>query len=412
MRFILIFLLTLNVAFSQQSAQGLHISCPADQFHTHEMLTADIFTQKIRVNNLPSSAFSVVYHNVPESVINVVESAFQIWNRILISHVPITTHVYWEELDRNVLASAGAEKVYKNFKNAPIREVWYPSALAEAISGENLNGTDPDIKLRINKNIRWDYSLSSSPAGPSGTAGPGTFDLLSVVLHEITHGIGFLSSFDSSEEKKLKWGIENLPLIFDKSILDAQNQELVNNRFYSNNSEALFNAVTNHLTYFKIDSGYYKTRKPILYTTIPFNQSASLSHLANTPENFDDPRDRLMLPGLVANAKNQYPGNGILAMLYQMGWPLNSYELYREYPLPEGFLPYIVYPNPANNHIILSTKTNTEFKNEAYSILDLWGREIKTGWMNNAETEINLAGLSSGKYILKISTFTLPFIKY
>lgn len=94
------------------------------------------------------------------------------------------------------LGSAGATFVHANFANAPVAEVWYPTALADALAGVDLVPNNFDIVSSFNSRIddpaqegacltgrNWYYGVDHN----GGT----DFDFLNVVSHEIAHGLGF-----------------------------------------------------------------------------------------------------------------------------------------------------------------------------------------------------------------------------
>jgi hypothetical protein len=94
------------------------------------------------------------------------------------------------------LGSAGATFVHANFANAPVAEVWYPTALADALAGVDLVPGNFDISSSFNSRIddpaqegtcltgrNWYYGVDHN----GGT----DFDFLNVVSHEIAHGLGF-----------------------------------------------------------------------------------------------------------------------------------------------------------------------------------------------------------------------------
>ena len=62
--------------------------------------------------------------------------------------------------------------------------VGYTMPLAEAISGQELNGQETDMSVKFNNCKSFYYGISE---------GPGTKDFVSVALHEIIHGLGFIS---------------------------------------------------------------------------------------------------------------------------------------------------------------------------------------------------------------------------
>lgn len=91
------------------------------------------------------------------------------------------------------LGSAGTTFVHANFANAPVAEVWYPTALADALAGVDLVPGNFDIVSNFNSRIdddpncltgrNWYYGIDHN-AGID-------FDFLNVVSHEIAHGLGF-----------------------------------------------------------------------------------------------------------------------------------------------------------------------------------------------------------------------------
>jgi hypothetical protein len=80
----------------------------------------------------------------------------------------------------------------KDFPNAPFPNTWYSRSLANALSNSDLNGTTQEINATFNLNVGTPGCLSSSPwyYGFDGNEGNGV-DLVSVLLHEFGHGLGF-----------------------------------------------------------------------------------------------------------------------------------------------------------------------------------------------------------------------------
>jgi uncharacterized repeat protein (TIGR01451 family) len=102
-----------------------------------------------------------------------------------------------------VLGAAGPNTLHRDFTNAPVVSTWYVQALANALSGSDLNVANSDIGAQFNSDVDngtvlgatdWYYGLDGNPGSD--------IDFVSVVLHEILHGLGFLSLVDESTGAK------------------------------------------------------------------------------------------------------------------------------------------------------------------------------------------------------------------
>ncbi|MBK8340135.1 MAG: hypothetical protein IPK99_09170 [Flavobacteriales bacterium] len=115
-----------------------------------------------------------------------VEHAADIWAGILVSDVPIKVRVAWFPLGAGTLGITFPNG-RKDFAGAPVAAAWYPTALANAITGSEQNPGENDIDVFLNNglNIEWYSALDGNPGG-------GQYDLVSVALHELGHGLGFV----------------------------------------------------------------------------------------------------------------------------------------------------------------------------------------------------------------------------
>jgi hypothetical protein len=105
-----------------------------------------------------------------------------------------------------VLGSAGAATVHRDFTNRPLPSTWYPQALANALAGYDLSPSNPDISATFNSNLdgsggcmggaEWYYGYNESPP-------PGDIDFVTIVMHEIGHGLGFQTFVDLASGAKL-----------------------------------------------------------------------------------------------------------------------------------------------------------------------------------------------------------------
>jgi len=140
--------------------------------------------------------------------LNAFQYAANIWGALLSSPVTIQVGATFSSLQCTatsaVLGSAGAVSVYRDFTGALEPGTWYPSALANALHGSDLGQGTNDIQATFNGAIGttcpfpsvWYYGLDANP--PAGQV-----DLVSVVVHELGHGLGFQTFMSLTSGAKL-----------------------------------------------------------------------------------------------------------------------------------------------------------------------------------------------------------------
>jgi len=135
-----------------------------------------------------------------EQRLNVFAFAAQEWGSKLQSDQPIFLAALFQPLfctpTQAVLGSAGPTSVFANFAGLPLADTWYVGALADSLTGIDLDPGFVDMVARFNGDIgvnpdcligqSWYNGLdnNNNPANE--------IDLLSVVMHEFAHGLGFL----------------------------------------------------------------------------------------------------------------------------------------------------------------------------------------------------------------------------
>ena len=132
-----------------------------------------------------------------------VQYAADLWGAELESDVEITVASLWTALNCNatgaVLASAGAISWWGNTSGVEYANVWYPSALANKLAGEDLfpgpdpDGDDLDLVVFFNINLGNPGCLTGIPYyyGLDANEGANKVDIVAVGLHEMGHGLGF-----------------------------------------------------------------------------------------------------------------------------------------------------------------------------------------------------------------------------
>ncbi len=141
------------------------------------------------------------------------EDAFQyavnLWKPLISSPVPIVVKASWSALGAGVLGSAGPDEVLRDRPGLPQAHTWYPIALANALAGTDLDSANPDIDATFSS------AFSSWYFGTDGHPGAGQIDFVSVVLHELGHGLGFYGVANVADGIGT-WQFAGYPGIFDR----------------------------------------------------------------------------------------------------------------------------------------------------------------------------------------------------
>ncbi|MGE5275935.1 MAG: PA domain-containing protein [Acidobacteriota bacterium] len=153
------------------------------------------------------------------------QRAADIWAALLDSPVEIRVQASFVSLDCTAdsatLGSTGTIQVVSDFDRARYPNTWYATALANKRAGRDLVPGDPnsgadDIRSRFNSDlgqpgclggVEWYYGLDNAHGAK--------IDLVTVVLHELAHGLGFTTFVDDTGAEFV-----GSPDIFEHSILD------------------------------------------------------------------------------------------------------------------------------------------------------------------------------------------------
>ncbi len=134
--------------------------------------------------------------------LNVLNEAAATWGARLTSAVPIHVSLQMKPLacaaNSAVLGSTGATTIHRDFPSAPRAATWYPQALANALAGTDLDPSTPDIDGAFNSALGSTGCLTGVTfyLGLDGHPGASQIDLLTIALHEVSHGLGFQSYTD------------------------------------------------------------------------------------------------------------------------------------------------------------------------------------------------------------------------
>ena len=265
----------------------------------------------------PGTDIIVSYVNFPDSIKPAFEHAVSIWETLISSPVPIYIQARWETLESNVLGSCGPTDFFINFDGAPRKDVYYPIALAEKLTGKSINAPgSADMRARFNSAIPWYF-------GTDGNTPLNNYDFVTVVLHEIAHGLGFTGFMHLNETNNTGYsGYGNkLPAIYDCFLADHEGEHLTDHVHYPNPSQKLYNAFTSNQLY---STSYLGTisnnnNRPRIYAPSAFNEGSSIYHLNTATFSFD-PDNALMTHSIAKGTAIHDPGPVTRGMLGDLGW--------------------------------------------------------------------------------------------
>ena len=166
-----------------------------------------------------SSPFTAVGDNVATTLgqarLNAFTHAAKLWGARLVSQVEIKVDAQMNPLDCGlnyaVIGNAGPNTVDRDFPSndatygPPRANTWYAQALANAFAGFDRTATLAEISAEFNSSLGVGTCAPASSwyLGLDGRGGSFKLDLVSVVFHELAHGLGFSSFIDESTGARL-----------------------------------------------------------------------------------------------------------------------------------------------------------------------------------------------------------------
>ncbi len=264
-------------------------------------------------NGFRESVISVSYTGFTPEAMNAFQYAVDIWATVVSSPVPVTVDANFQALNGNALGFAGATNSFRNFSGAPQNNVFYPTALANSLAGTELNPSSANIFCTFNSNVNWYY-------GTDGNTPSGQYDFVTVVLHELAHGLGFFGSVQQVEGS-FTYGFLNSPFIYDTFVSDAAGQTLT--AIPSSDSEAIAELVTSGNLLWTGDFGVGAgAPSPVsLFSPGNYQPGSSLSHLNESSFPAGSPNS-LMTPFLNIGEAIHSPGPIVEGMFKDMGWTI------------------------------------------------------------------------------------------
>jgi hypothetical protein len=250
------------------------------------------------------SKFAITYNSFPNWARAEVQSALDTWAVNFKSSIEITVSATWgRSASNDVLGSARPGSYFAGFIGAPDSTLWYPSALANALANKDLDRDNPEIIIQVNSSANWNQRGDDKPRSNE-------YDLESVILHEVAHGLGFLST--DVYDNFFGYGSIDQPTPFDAYIQTPDGRRLAD---IPTPSLELGTILTTPLYWIgengKRANGGEKVK---MYTPANYEPGSSVSHLDEATYSKSGP-DAVMTPNLDAGEVFHQPGPLLLAMM-------------------------------------------------------------------------------------------------
>ncbi len=307
-----------GVCYAGKKVNRIYIPPPKEFYITDKSKGADI---------------TVIYSGFTTTTQAAFENAVSILASILPSDAHFTIKANLEAItESGVLGQTSVPSVYKGSGiNGLFPDLYYPVSLAEKIIGGSLNfETEPDIELTLNSRGAW-YT------GINGNTPENMYDMVTVVIHELCHGLGFFDSFYVDNEIG-SYGQRGYPpvTIYDSFIETKKGLQLIDPDNFDNSSKLLGDQLTGNALYFDgpLVSRYTFGIRPRIFAPEEFDPGSSISHL---DEDATATKDQLMTPYISLGEAIHSPGDLTLSILGDLGW-VNTRVIHEPFHDTESYI--------------------------------------------------------------------------
>lgn len=263
----------------------------------------------------PKSNIIVNYSLFPEEAKKAFEYAVGLWELIIDSPVPIYIQANWRTQGENVLGSCAPADYYANFNGAPHKDLLYPIAVVEKITDQEITGASaPDINADFNKNVEWYF-------GTDGNTPDSLYDFVTVVMHELGHGLGFTGFFYVTDSLGT-YGYLNQgeASSFDRLVMKSNGNKLLDTLLFPNPSEELKKALTSNDLYANSPVAITDVGSiPRLYAPYNWSDGSSVYHLNDITYPAGNPNS-LMTHAIGMGEAVHDPGPITEGIMADIGW--------------------------------------------------------------------------------------------
>lgn len=270
------------------------------------------------------------------------EYAVSLWEPLLSSPVPIKINARMQNVPGFVVVFV--PNLIRNFTGAPQADIWYCNALANSLTGTELNPGEADMDFIINPSPdhSWYY-------GMDGNCPPNSYEFVSEIFKAVPYGLGYMPSFYISSgmgtygmlnpsvlglSTSFVWeDMQGSPVLYDTHVCDANGDYLTDTAIYTSPSAALAQVLSGGSLYYNGTYGnaWGGGTQPVLY--------ASTYNLARTARLFstvyNGTENAAGVPTGVLGTSFRTPSPIVMGILKDQGWDL---ELDTLMPPPQNLI--------------------------------------------------------------------------
>jgi len=343
--------------------------------------------------------------------------AAEIWEKTITSSQVIHVIAKWEDLQaanqgdpvyKNVLGYARPTTEVSNFGSSDSRyysNFFYPICLAEKLKGSEIQPSlfsrEIECSFNNNGNFTWYF-------GVDGLCPSNQYDLVSVVMHEIGHGIGFFSGAietDYFTPGNTYAGFRR-QYIFDRYIRNTSDVGPLDFMPGGNFAPTSDSYLTSNDLFFTGTSATWNMTwsnqqiHPAIYAPSTWEAGSSISHFDEDFFNSNpNSGDHLMTPYTADGEAHHNPGYVGLGLLQDIGWDGNLY-LNSDFEDQKISSKLIAYPNPCKEKFSVSLPPETELATMTIYSVDGKLMYQQKGIKN--DELIDISALPKGAYLIHV----------
>jgi len=258
------------------------------------------------------------------------EAAVALWEPLLNSPVPIKINARFQQVPGFV--TLFVPNMIRNFAGAPQTNIWYCNALANALTGTELNPGEADMDIIVipTPDHAWYY-------GVDGACPASNYDFVTEMFKAVAYGLGYMPSFYVQQgygsygmlnpsvlglTTSFPWeDMQGQPAQYDTFVVNTSGQHLTDTALFPNPSPALNAQLSGgNLRFDGVTAiEYAGNTQPVLYAAA-FNLARTARLNGST---YQDTENFPGVPTGILGGGWRFPAPIVLGILQDLGWTLS-----------------------------------------------------------------------------------------